>query len=71
MRKAGKTVGIVAKDPRVQALFRGEPRGFSQTHYNAFEPRLDRRIGRQVVTADEQPVQLPLPQEALPLRKSA
>jgi carboxypeptidase family protein len=29
-----------AKDPRVQALFRGEPRGFSETHYNAFEPRL-------------------------------
>ena len=29
-----------AKDPRVLALFRGEPRGFSQTHYNAFEPRL-------------------------------
>ena len=32
---------------------------------------LDRRIGRQVVTSDEQPVQLPLPREALPLRKSA
>jgi carboxypeptidase family protein len=31
---------VVAQDPRVQALFRGEPRGFSQTHYNAFEPRL-------------------------------
>jgi hypothetical protein len=30
----------VAKDPRVLALFRGEPRGFSETHYNAFEPRL-------------------------------
>jgi hypothetical protein len=29
-----------AQDPRVQALFRGEPRGFSETHYNAFEPRL-------------------------------
>ena len=29
-----------AKDPRVLALFRGEPRGFSDTHYNAFEPRL-------------------------------
>ena len=25
---------------RVQALFRGEPRGFSKTHTNAFEPRL-------------------------------
>ena len=24
----------------VQALFRGEPRGFSETHYNVFEPRL-------------------------------
>jgi hypothetical protein len=31
---------VVAQDPRVQALFRGEPRGFSQTHYNTFEPRL-------------------------------
>ena len=31
---------VVAADPKVQALFRGEPRGFSQTHYNAFEPRL-------------------------------
>jgi hypothetical protein len=30
----------VAKDPAVQALFRGEPRGFSNTHYNVFEPRL-------------------------------
>lgn len=29
----------VAKDPAVQALFRGEPRGFSQTHYDLFEPR--------------------------------
>jgi Carboxypeptidase regulatory-like domain len=31
---------VVAADPKVQALFRGEPRGFSETHYNAFEPRL-------------------------------
>jgi hypothetical protein len=31
---------VAAQDARVQALFRGEPRGFSQTHYNAFEPRL-------------------------------
>jgi Carboxypeptidase regulatory-like domain len=30
----------VAKDPRVQALFRGEPRGFAKTHYNVFEPRV-------------------------------
>jgi hypothetical protein len=30
---------VVASDPRVQGLFRGEPRGFSQTHANAFEPR--------------------------------
>lgn len=30
----------VAADPRVQALFRGEPRGFSKTHYDLFEPRL-------------------------------
>jgi Carboxypeptidase regulatory-like domain len=26
--------------PTVNALFRGEPRGFSETHYNVFEPRL-------------------------------
>ncbi len=31
---------VVAQDPKVQALFRGEPRGFSETHYNVFEPRL-------------------------------
>jgi hypothetical protein len=31
---------VVAQDPRVQALFRGEPRGFSQTHKNVFEPRV-------------------------------
>jgi hypothetical protein len=31
---------VVAQDPRVQALFRGEPRGFSKTHHNVFEPRL-------------------------------
>jgi hypothetical protein len=31
---------LVAQDPRVQALFRGEPRGFAKTHYNVFEPRL-------------------------------
>ncbi|MGH9309436.1 MAG: carboxypeptidase regulatory-like domain-containing protein, partial [Vicinamibacterales bacterium] len=31
---------VVASDPRVQALFRGEPRGFSRTHYNVFEPRV-------------------------------
>lgn len=30
----------VAQDPRVLALFRGVPRGFSQTHKNVFEPRL-------------------------------
>jgi hypothetical protein len=30
----------VAQDPRVQALFRGEPRGFSKTHYNVLEPRI-------------------------------
>jgi len=29
----------VADDPAVQALFRGEPRGFSQTHYDLIEPR--------------------------------
>jgi hypothetical protein len=31
---------VVAQDPRVQALFRGEPRGFSQMHYNVIEPRV-------------------------------
>jgi hypothetical protein len=31
---------VVAQDPAVQALFRGEPRGFSETHGNVFEPRL-------------------------------
>jgi len=30
----------VASDPAVQALFRGEPRGFADTHYNVLEPRL-------------------------------
>ena len=30
----------VASDPAVQALFRGEPRGFSQTHFDLFEPRV-------------------------------
>ncbi len=30
----------VAQDPAVLALFRGEPRGFSDVHYNAIEPRL-------------------------------
>jgi hypothetical protein len=29
----------IANDPAVLALFRGEPRGFSETHYNVFEPR--------------------------------
>jgi hypothetical protein len=31
---------VVASDPRVQALFRGEPRGFAKTHYNVIEPRV-------------------------------
>ena len=31
---------VVAQDARVQALFRGQPRGFSETHNNALEPRL-------------------------------
>jgi hypothetical protein len=31
---------VVAQDPRVLALFSGQPRGFSETHKNAFEPRL-------------------------------
>ena len=30
---------VVAQDARVQALFRGEPRGFSDMHYNVIEPR--------------------------------
>ena len=34
--------GGTGLDPEVpvDALFRGEPRGFSETHYNVFEPRL-------------------------------
>lgn len=31
---------VVAQDPRVLALFRGQPRGFSQMHYNVIEPRV-------------------------------
>jgi len=31
---------VVASDPAVLALFRGQPEGFSKTHYNAIEPRL-------------------------------
>src|SRR5204862_1730078 len=31
---------VVAQDPRGQALFRGEPLGFSQMHYNVIEPRV-------------------------------
>ncbi|HXG57333.1 MAG TPA: hypothetical protein VNJ03_18275, partial [Vicinamibacterales bacterium] len=31
---------VVARDPAVLALFRGEPRGFSETHKNVLEPRL-------------------------------
>ncbi len=30
---------VIAGDPRVQRLFTGQPRGFSQTHGNVFEPR--------------------------------
>ena len=30
----------IASNPAILALFRGEPRGFSETHANAFEPRL-------------------------------
>jgi hypothetical protein len=30
----------LANNPAILALFRGEPRGFSETHANAFEPRL-------------------------------
>lgn len=30
----------IANDPAVLALFQGQPRGFSETHYNALEPRL-------------------------------
>jgi hypothetical protein len=33
-------VGDVANNQAVLALFRGEPRGFSETHRNVFEPRL-------------------------------
>lgn len=35
----GNDLGV-AQSPAVQGLFRGEPRGFSQTHYNAIQPRL-------------------------------
>jgi Carboxypeptidase regulatory-like domain len=31
---------VVGQNPAVVALFNGQPRGFSQTHGNAFEPRL-------------------------------
>lgn len=31
---------VVATDPAVLALFRNQPEGFSNTHLNAFEPRL-------------------------------
>jgi hypothetical protein len=31
---------VVAQDPAVLARFLGVPRGFSETHYNVFEPRL-------------------------------
>jgi hypothetical protein len=31
---------VVAQNPAVLALFRGEPRGFSQTHRAVFEPRI-------------------------------
>jgi hypothetical protein len=37
--KGDGTKLLVAQDPRVLALFRGAPRGFSKTHYNVFEPR--------------------------------
>ena len=30
------TAATGSPDPAVQALFRGEPRGFSETHYNVF-----------------------------------
>ena len=31
---------VVAQNPAVLALFRGQPRGFAETHKNVFEPRL-------------------------------
>jgi hypothetical protein len=47
---------VVAQDPAVQALFADEPRGFSKTHYNVFQPRLgasyaidDRTVARASV----------------------
>ncbi|MBA2356352.1 MAG: TonB-dependent receptor, partial [Acidobacteria bacterium] len=30
---------VISGDPRVLALFNGQPRGFSETHSNVFEPR--------------------------------
>jgi Carboxypeptidase regulatory-like domain len=41
---------VVASDPRVQALFRGQPRGFSDTHYNVFEPRVGVSYGLNAKT---------------------
>jgi hypothetical protein len=38
--KGDGTSLVVASDPAVLALFRGQPEGFSKTHYNAIEPRL-------------------------------
>jgi hypothetical protein len=37
---AANGVIVAASDPAVQKLFRGLPRGFSETHKNVFEPRL-------------------------------
>ena len=37
--KGDASSSSIANDPAVLALFRGEPRGFSQTHYNVIEPR--------------------------------
>src|SRR6266545_290624 len=38
--KGSGTSLVVASDPAVLALFRGQPEGFSKTYYNAIEPRV-------------------------------
>ncbi len=55
----------VAQNPAVQALFIGEPRGFSQTHDNVFEPRFG--LSYQLEREDGDPRQrrqLPQPRHA-------
>ncbi len=56
---------VVAGDPRVQALFRGEPRGFSDMHYNVIEPRIGAAYSRQRQDDDtRERGRLPQPRDA-------